>query len=106
MKRALNLIGPNVRKQRNHRNWTQEVLAQKLQLSGWDITRASLAKLEAQVRRVSDGEVLFLAKVLKVSTDALFPAKVEITAMAPAFRKSLGKDDRQPPSARKRQTQS
>jgi transcriptional regulator with XRE-family HTH domain len=97
MKRALNLIGPNVRKLRDEKGWTQEVLAQKCQLAGWDITRASLAKLEAQVRRVPDGEVLFLAKILRVPTDKLFPPG-DIARLAPTFRNSIGKDDRKPPT--------
>lgn len=96
MKRALNLIGPLVSKYRNEKGWTQEVLAQKLQIFGWDITRASLAKLEARVRRVSDGEVLFIAKVLGVPVDELFPSS-KIRELAVSFRNSLGKDERQPP---------
>lgn len=86
MKRPLNLIGPQVRKLRDRRAWTQEVLAEKLQLAGWDISRTSLAKLEAQLRWVSDVELLFLAKVLRVGVAELYPDGVELEKIGPKFR--------------------
>jgi hypothetical protein len=46
MKLRLNLVGPQVRKWRDYRGWSQETMAQKSQLQGWSITRHSLAKLE------------------------------------------------------------
>jgi transcriptional regulator with XRE-family HTH domain len=73
MKPRLNLIGPQVRKLRMKRGWSQAKLAMKLQLRGWDISRDSVASLELQRRRVPDCELLFLGKVLGVSTDSLFP---------------------------------
>lgn len=51
MTAPLNLIGPAVRKFRNQKNWTQEALAARLQVEGWDVSRESVAKLEAQFRR-------------------------------------------------------
>ena len=45
MKIGLNLVGPQVRKWRDHRGWSQETMACKLQLQGWSISRHSLAKL-------------------------------------------------------------
>lgn len=65
MRKPLNLVGPQVRELRARRDWTQEKFAQRLQLQGWDVSRTSLGKLEAQLRRVPDCELLFLAKVLK-----------------------------------------
>jgi ribosome-binding protein aMBF1 (putative translation factor) len=38
MKLALNVVGPQVRKHRNRKGWTQSILAQKLQLQGWSIS--------------------------------------------------------------------
>jgi transcriptional regulator with XRE-family HTH domain len=67
----LNLVGPQVRKLRDQKNWTQDLLAQKLQLTGWDVSRTSLAKLEAQLRWVSDVQILFLARVLGVDVRVL-----------------------------------
>jgi transcriptional regulator with XRE-family HTH domain len=88
LKTALNIVGPKVRKLRNQRGWTQEVFAQKLQLSGWDVSRTSLAKLEAGLRWVSDCELLFLAKVLSVDLAGLFPPGLELKKLGPQFRKS------------------
>ena len=41
-------------------------------LIGWNISRGTLAKIEAQVRRVTDDEVAFLAKALKVDISELY----------------------------------
>jgi len=71
------------------KGWTQETFAGKLQLFGWDISRESLAKLEGQLRRVPDGELLFVAKVLKVTTDSLFPPGINIKKLGPQFRVRL-----------------
>ncbi len=78
MKRPLNLVGPQVRRLRDQKNWTQEILAQKLQLAGWDVSRTSLAKIEAQLRWVSDVELLFLAEVLQVEMERLFPTRIDL----------------------------
>ena len=75
-----------VRKIRNRENWTQASLAAKLQIAGWDVSRESLAKLEAQLRRVPDCELLFLAKVLQVSVTDLFPARLDLKKLDPSLR--------------------
>lgn len=82
----LNLVGPQVRRWRIKRNLTQEALAARLQIEHWDVSRESLAKLEAQFRRVPDCELLFLAKVLGVGVMDLFPAKVDLKRLDPALR--------------------
>ncbi len=82
----LNLIGPQVRLFRNQKSWTQETLAAKLQVEGWDVSRESLAKLESQFRRVPDCELLFLAKVLGVEVMAFFPAKLDLKKLDPSLR--------------------
>ena len=86
--KALNVVGPQIRKLRSQRDWTQEILAQKLQLAGWDVSRTSLAKLESQLRWVSDCELLFLAKVLSVQLKDLFPPGLDLKKLGPQFRKS------------------
>lgn len=73
MTSPLNLVGPQVRRFRTEKGWSQEMLAAKLQVAGWDVSRGSLAKLEAQFRRVPDCELLFLAKVLGVDLPDLLP---------------------------------
>lgn len=87
MSRPLNIVGPQVRKLRTQRGWTQEVLAQKLQLQAWDVSRTSLGKLEAQLRRVPDCELLFLAKVLGVGISDLFPIRPNLKKIGPELRR-------------------
>ncbi len=84
--RQLNLIGPQIRKLRSEKGWTQDVLAQKLQLAEWDVSLTSVAKLESLLRWVSDCELLFLQKVLAVELFQLFPDKVNLRKIGPQFR--------------------
>jgi transcriptional regulator with XRE-family HTH domain len=67
------LIGRQVRKWRMKKGWSQEKFAAKLQLRGWNISRDSLASLESQRRRVPDCEILYLARVLGIRLEDLFP---------------------------------
>ena len=67
-KESLNLAGGRVRKLRVADSLTQEQLAARCQAAGWDVTRGTLAKIEAGVRRLNDAEVVVLAKCLKVGT--------------------------------------
>ena len=73
MTKCQNMIGPQVRRLRCVRGWSQEKLAEKLQLLGWDIGRASLAKIESRVVHVHDYELLFFTEVFSVRLDELYP---------------------------------
>jgi len=75
-----------MRKFCNQKNRTQEALAARLQVEGWDVSRESLAKLESQFRRVPDCELLFLAKVLTVGVMELFPSKIDLKKLDPSLR--------------------
>lgn len=86
MKTGLNLVGPQVRKWRADRGWSQETMARKLQLQGWSVSRHSLAKLELELRRVSDCELFFLARVLRVELRDLFPRQMPLKEIGPAFQ--------------------
>ncbi len=86
MTAPLNLVGPQVRKFRTQNGWTQDALAAKLQVEGWDVSRESLAKLEAQFRRVPDCELLFLAKVFGVNLKDLFPPDIDLKKLDPSLR--------------------
>jgi transcriptional regulator with XRE-family HTH domain len=68
-----NAIGVMVRRVRNQRGWTQEVLAAKCEVAGCAISRGTLAKIEAQIRTATDIETFVLASVLKVGIDSLYP---------------------------------
>ena len=70
-----NLIGPQVRRLRVGAGLSQEALAAKLQLAGWDLSRAGLSKIEAGLRRVNDAELWMLAKVLACSLLELYPVR-------------------------------
>lgn len=68
----MNLVGANVRKYRKQRKMSQLLLSQKLELLSVYICRGSISRIEDQTRTVTDIEVCGLAKVLKVSIEALF----------------------------------
>lgn len=97
----LNLVGSQVRLLRLAKAWSQQELATKLQLAGWDVSRESVAKLESQFRRVPDCELLFLAKVFAVGITELFPPKINLRNLDPALR--LKVSTKHPRSARRPQ---
>ena len=68
-----NIIGKQVSRLRNGLDLSQEDLSAKCQRQGLDISRGTLAKIEAGVRCVSDQEALLLAQALGVSVSELFP---------------------------------
>lgn len=69
-----NIIGPAVRRIRVEKGLTQDAFAARCQLAGWDLSRETLSKIEAKLRRVNDAEVMMLAKVLGCDIQELFPA--------------------------------
>ena len=71
-----NMIGPVLRALREAEGLTQAELAARLQLSGWDISRETLAKVESQVRCVTDRELVRFAAALEVQpSELLKPAR-------------------------------
>ena len=70
-----NNIGPQVRRIRYALGWSQPTLAAKLQLGGLDISRSGVSKIEARLRFVDDKEIMFLAEVLRVPVQELFPRR-------------------------------
>ena len=68
----MNIIGGNVKKIREAKGWTQDQLAAKCNLVGLNISRGTLAKIEAKVRRVVDIEVKEIALALRVNVEDLF----------------------------------
>lgn len=57
-----------LKKLRNIEKHTQYTLG----LIGWNISRSTLAKIESKVRRVTDIEVQFLARTLRVKVELIF----------------------------------
>lgn len=71
-----NMIGPTLRSLREAEGLTQAELAGRLQLAGWDISRETLAKVESQVRCVTDRELVRFAEALEVNpSELLKPTK-------------------------------
>lgn len=68
-----NLVGPQVRRFRCRRNWSQEDLVSKLQDAGWNISRPRLARIEGREACVTDIECVVLASTLGVKTQDLLP---------------------------------
>lgn len=80
MAKPQNIVGPQVRKLRYQQGITQEMLAARCGVIGWDLSRAILSKIEAQLRCVTDAELEILAGALRVQIAALFPAKTDRSA--------------------------
>ena len=75
MRRYKNNIGPQVRRFRYDRGWPQSAFAAKLQIVGLDIDRSGVSKIEARMVFVDDRTLMYLAEVLKVEVQALFPKR-------------------------------
>jgi len=73
-KRPQNIVGPQVRKLRDQRGLTQEMFAARCSVLGLELSRATLSKIEAQLRCVTDFELVMLARALKVEIPALMPS--------------------------------
>lgn len=65
-------IGYNIRLLREQAHMTQETLATKLQLSGCDITRSAVAKIEVGQRHLYPDEIILIKSILDVSYDDIF----------------------------------
>ncbi len=70
-----NIIGPQVRRLRYARKWSQGKLAVKLQCAGWDISRSGVSKIEARLKFVLDFELDYLVEVLGIEMRDLFPIR-------------------------------
>lgn len=68
-------MGPQIRKLRVLRGWSQAKLAERLQLNGLDIGREVVAQVEAQTHCVKDKDLLYFAHALKVNLADLFFGK-------------------------------
>lgn len=70
------MIGQRVRVLRYKRGWSQADAATKCQLSGWDVSRDTIANIELRRRWVADFEVVLLARVLGVTVNDLLPRRL------------------------------
>lgn len=65
-------LGLNIRKLRVEHHYTQEQLSAKLQVTGCDITRSALAKIEVGQRHIYPDELKAIKEVLNVQFEDLF----------------------------------
>ncbi|MGE3311302.1 MAG: helix-turn-helix domain-containing protein [Limisphaerales bacterium] len=86
------IIGPVVRQMRERACLTQPMLVARIHPKGWDISRETLAKVEAQIRWIADFEVVHLAYALGIKPGDLFDA-------AKGIQKSAKTDGRRPSTA-------
>lgn len=90
MPKPKNIIGPKVSEIRNRHGWSQEKLAAKCQMAGWDISRGIVAAIEGRVRWVGDFELVLLAQVLQVDPNELLPARVSWHELKDALKSQGG----------------
>ena len=83
-----NAIGAQVQKHRSRQNLTQQDLAGRCNLLGFDIGRETVSQIERGVRGVSDLEMILLSSALRVALADLVPKKL------PKWKKDL-----RPPNA-------
>ena len=75
MAKRQNIVGPQVRKLRDQQGLTQEMFAARCSIRGLELSRGTLSKIEAQLRCVTDMELVLLAESLKVTVAQLLPPK-------------------------------
>jgi transcriptional regulator with XRE-family HTH domain len=69
-----NVIGPQVRRLRAQRGWSQNDLAIKLQILGMEnATRCKVSKIESRLVWAADEDLIFIARALGVSIEDLYP---------------------------------
>lgn len=64
-------VGQNIRRIREAKKMTQDTLAAKLQLSGCDITRSAVAKIEVGQRHLYPDEIILIRKILNTTFDEI-----------------------------------
>jgi len=67
-----NVVGKQIKEIREKSGITQEQLAIRLEMAGWQVDRFLISKIERGERQVLDTEVQQIAKALKVAISSLF----------------------------------
>ena len=71
--KTANVVGLMIRKVRRKLGLTQEQLAAQCQVRGLNLSRGTLAKIEARLRFVKACELFVIAKVLKLPMEHFYP---------------------------------
>ena len=77
-KPALNWAGPRIRQIRDQQGLSQEMLSARCETNGLILSRETLSKIEAQVRCLTDMELLTIAAVLRVKVKEFFPERQKL----------------------------
>lgn len=97
--RKRNAIGRNLRRLRTQKELSQERLAILCARLGYDLPRATVAKIEAGIRAVSDIELFVIAHALKIEISDFFPAdflrEIREGAVTPFHKRSERKSRRE-----------
>jgi len=76
MSKYQNVIGPVCHRLRNKKKWTQEQAAAKCTIAGFRVSRSVYANIESQERKVSDYELILLARAFRVTPAELLPSRL------------------------------
>ena len=71
--KKLNVIGRQVGRLRYQRGWTQEILAARLQLAGWTISRSGVSKIESGLVYIPDFGLPCFARLFGIGIEDLYP---------------------------------
>lgn len=96
-----NIIGPLLGKVRQGRGISQEEMADRCQLIGWDIARDTITRIEGGKRLVADYEILLLAKALKINPASLLPYEADREECVPQMIDAQWKKKREERMMRK-----
>jgi transcriptional regulator with XRE-family HTH domain len=66
-----NALGLQIRRLREEKNWSQSDFARELQLSGWDVERSIITKIELRRRCITDYELLLMLKTLGATLSSI-----------------------------------
>jgi transcriptional regulator with XRE-family HTH domain len=91
MPRKLNVIGAKLRSLRMEKGLTQEQLAAKCGVLGWDVSTGTLAKIETHLRSAFDCELVILARALRVEVGELIPSKFNRISLLECLNKPVRK---------------
>ena len=73
MEQKRNFVGVKIRRLRNTKDISQQKLSVLCSQAGYEITRSILAKIEAEIRAISDIELYVIAVALEVKVEDLYP---------------------------------
>jgi transcriptional regulator with XRE-family HTH domain len=77
MRRRNIIIGRAVARLRSEQNWTQEILAARLQCEGFNISRLAIARIELGHCKVNEDCILGFQKVFRIQIIRLFPKDIQ-----------------------------